>query len=149
MRLRVTGVSVVCATLLDVALAVDFAISAARRAKSTLDLSFSIVEIAAIAAVAILLVVVHEFLRKRGDAVFEEVSDELQWDTTGRRKTTEAGYAGSRPLLDARITLRSFASSSDLPLVPGKLGPAFYATLNILVLLVSALMMIVRSNPTY
>lgn len=68
----------------------------------------------------------HEKLRKNGDVIFNEVSDELQWqlerdhDTSSNRAETE------RPQLLIRIILRSFIRNTDLPVAPGKLGPLVY-----------------------
>jgi hypothetical protein len=86
-----------------------------------------------ITALTILWIVLYEAMRKRGETLFEEVSDELQWNV---RKESQAKYppADDRPMLNARIALRSFARATDLPLVPGKYGPGFYATINFVML---------------
>lgn len=76
---------------------------------------------------AVLTIVRYEILRKRGDALFEEISDELQWNIKRAVSTTE-----ERPMLTARVALRSFARATDLPLIPGKFGPGLYATINFL-----------------
>ncbi|MBL8230948.1 MAG: hypothetical protein JNL98_20810 [Bryobacterales bacterium] len=78
----------------------------------------------ALGVFAVLAVVLHEALRKQGDAIFEEISDEFH--RIGRSAETADTRA-----LSARITMRSFTISSDLPLVPGKFGPSFYAFVNI------------------
>lgn len=93
-------------------------------------------------ALALISVVVYESLRKQGDSLFEEVSDELQWNIrkAGRKTTAGADYeatvADERPKLHTRIILRSFARATDLPLIPGKFGPAIYAGVNTLMLFI-------------
>jgi hypothetical protein len=83
---------------------------------------------------ALVAIVRYDTLRKRGDALFEEISDELQWNI--RRNATET-IARERPELNARVALRSFARATDLPLIPGKYGPGIYATINFVVLFLS------------
>lgn len=76
----------------------------------------------------------YENLRKRGDVLFEEISDELQWNIRG---------VGAKPLpevkpsMSARLVLRTFARASDMPLIPGKLGPVGYVAINLLFVLLS------------
>jgi hypothetical protein len=78
-------------------------------------------------------VVMYESLRRRGDTLFEEISDELQWKI-GREARNEK-VANESPPLNARVVLRTFARTTDLPLVPGKFGPAVYAGINVLLTL--------------
>ena len=88
--------------------------------------------------VIVLSAAFHDAMRRRGDVLFEEVSNELHWggkessDVTG----SEAKHS-DRPTLDARITLRSFAYASDLPLIPGKFGPGIYIVVNLFFLFLS------------
>lgn len=74
----------------------------------------------------------HEMWRKRGDALFEEISDEVE-----RGIVSVAGepvFEGeSNLLLRARLALRDFAHASDLPFIPGKFGPTVYAAVNLLI----------------
>jgi hypothetical protein len=83
---------------------------------------------------ALVAIVRYDNLRKRGDALFEEISDELQWNV--RQNLTET-IARERPELNARVALRSFARATDLPLIPGKYGPGIYATINFVILFLS------------
>jgi hypothetical protein len=83
---------------------------------------------------ALVAIVRYDSLRKRGDALFEEISDELQWNV--RQNLTET-IARERPELNARVALRSFARATDLPLIPGKYGPGIYATINFVILFLS------------
>jgi hypothetical protein len=74
-----------------------------------------------------------ESWRKRGDALFEEISDELQWNIRGTRLLKDKSPAKERPEIQARVVLRTFARASDLPIIPGKFGPAIYITVNLLI----------------
>ena len=71
----------------------------------------------------------YESKRRQGEVLFEEISDELEWHIKGDK--TEA--ASTRPEIDARISLRSFFKTTDLPFIPGKFGPAFYLGFNIII----------------
>lgn len=84
--------------------------------------------------IAVIVIVRYESLRKRGDALFEEISDELQWNVR-QKESGKMPLAPERPMLKARITLRSFARATDIPLVPGKYGPGIYTTINLFLLL--------------
>lgn len=85
----------------------------------------------------ILCAAFHDAMRRHGEVLFEEVSDELQWQRTeakNRPRRLGEMQQGDRPTLDARVTLRSFSYVADLPLVPGKFGPGIYVALNLLFL---------------
>ena len=95
-------------------------------------------------ACALLCVVCFESLRKKGDAIFAEVSDELQWrirpvkksriDINGKKALEH--WSKDRPTLKVRIVLRSFSKASDLPIIPGQFGPAVYSGINVLISLI-------------
>jgi len=85
--------------------------------------------------VSIFLVFQFDLLKRKGDIVFKELSDELQWyvrygaeeQTTGRPEPN----AETRPQLRTRIVLREYAYSTALPLVSSSTnGPALYAIVN-------------------
>lgn len=76
-----------------------------------------------------------ETMRRRGDAIFQEVSDELQWHV-GRAEYREA--PPTRPLLKARVALRTFSAAAQLPLIAGPFGATGYAALNLAIALTSA-----------
>lgn len=82
------------------------------------------------ALAALLSVGLYETFRREGDALFEEISDELEWDIRSRR--ISAKMPQEKPELAVRTVLRKFARASDLPLIPGRFGPAIYAGLNLL-----------------
>jgi hypothetical protein len=77
----------------------------------------------------------YESTRKRGEVLFEEISDELEWYVDKSVNKTSS----IRPEIDARISLRSFVKTTDLPFVSGKSGPAFYLILNIVLIIISTL----------
>jgi hypothetical protein len=65
-----------------------------------------------------------ESLRKQGEAIYSELSDEFH---RTRNSTTESEFSNLR----YRVTLRKFATAMDLPLIPGKFGPIGYIVVNI------------------
>lgn len=93
----------------------------------------------------LICIVLFDFLRKKGDVLFEEISDELQWGVYNdvERKSDKEDYpvlersAEERPRLHVRIVLRSFSRAADLPLVPGRFGPAIYLLINIVLALIT------------
>ena len=86
----------------------------------------------AMGMLALMLVTANERFRRIGEVLFQEISDELQWNTRAERVPPGKGVASERPPLDTRIALRAFARAGDLPLVPGRFGLAIYAGLNII-----------------
>ncbi len=82
--------------------------------------------------IALIGVGFRETVRKQGDTLFEEISDEIQ---RGMRMSPQGmTYSISDDLLlRARIALRNFAKAGELPLVPGKFGPTIYAAVNLLI----------------
>jgi hypothetical protein len=86
--------------------------------------------------------VTFESRRKEGDALFKEISDELQWYIRFERAETSKTASSApehRPDLGARLTLRTYAQTSDLPLIPGAYGPLLYALINIVSVAIAAL----------
>lgn len=78
-----------------------------------------------------LTVLAFDMYRRRGNAIFEEISDELQWRVTSRYVEQESTESFERPNLDARIRLRDFVRASQLMLFPGQYGPALYMIVNV------------------
>ena len=85
---------------------------------------------------------VYDLAKREGDALFEEISDELQWkiasashsEVYSRVEIDEIDqHAKARPELNARVVLRTFASSTELPLIPGRYGAALYVAINIFI----------------
>ncbi|HYW07127.1 MAG TPA: hypothetical protein VE913_09240 [Longimicrobium sp.] len=83
----------------------------------------------------LVILIRYERLHKRGDTLFDEISDELSWFTQPSR-----GQPSSRPApvatppIDVRVVLRSFTRNADLPLVAGRFGPGVYGLINLLVI---------------
>jgi hypothetical protein len=95
------------------------------------------------AVTAFFSTVLYEACRRRGDVLFEEISDELQWRIppqapTGLKSRIDSSVAAMRPHLNVRITLRTYAKTTDLPLFPGKFGPGLYFIYNVIVLVIGA-----------
>ncbi|MCX7113104.1 MAG: hypothetical protein NTX45_23910 [Proteobacteria bacterium] len=81
---------------------------------------------------AILLALKFDYLRKEGDAYFEELSDELhgarilnQNDNTDSAINSEKRFS-----LKARVIIRNYSNSSSLPLIPGRYGPGVMVGVN-------------------
>lgn len=80
-----------------------------------------------IAFFSILLIIFREFYRRKGDALFEEIGDEL----AAAKRQDEPELSS----LEIRLILRSFAHAVDLPLVPGKFGALTYFLINLIMVL--------------
>ena len=81
--------------------------------------------------------VFRDSVRKGGETLFEELSDELQWHVLNDRQSLTQGIEG-RPSLEMRYQLRRFARNTDLPLISGPIGTAIYALLNLSIFLAGA-----------
>jgi hypothetical protein len=75
----------------------------------------------------------HEIWRKRGEVLFEEISDEVERRTVMIARDPKFEEEKPGLLLRARLALRDFAHASDLPFIPGKFGPTIYAAVNLLI----------------
>lgn len=87
---------------------------------------------------SVIMLVVFDSARKRGDALFAEISDELQWHVR-QAKGPHVEQPDDRPPFEMRVALRRFAYASDLPLIPGRLGPATYTLVNCAITVLSIL----------
>ena len=85
-----------------------------------------------VSLMAMCLIVAYEYKWRAGRAIFEEISDEFQWrkHSESRDVSSDEESDESAPL-DARIALREVARTTDLPLLPGRFGPAIYMLVNI------------------
>ncbi|MFN0108922.1 MAG: hypothetical protein ACKVZH_08705 [Blastocatellia bacterium] len=86
--------------------------------------------------VAILCVGLYEWLQKHGNVIFDEISDELEWNVTGAKLQEGGTLAGKRPEVNIRIVLRMFVRATNLPLLPGEYGPVFYFVFNLALIFV-------------
>jgi hypothetical protein len=135
-RLRLVGPLLLLVTLVNIGVML-WAIE--RSARSPRYVEYSELPVTLNVAITIATIAtlgLFETLRKRGDAIFQELSDELQWHL-GRRGFEDAPR--ERPLLEERITLRTFSAATELPLVPGLFGGAIYAALNLMIAVTSVL----------
>ncbi len=103
--------------------------------RSTLGISTSILVTTGVLTLGVMiLVVLFETDRKEGDALFKEISDELQWNVRfSGGMSPESAPPEKRPNLNYRFALRLFAQSTDLPLTPGRYGPLAYLLINLMV----------------
>lgn len=84
----------------------------------------------------------YERLHKRGDTLFEEISDELNWYL--REPPAEKSSVANRtPPITVRVVLRSYTRTTDLPLIPGRFGPGIYGLVNIAVMVLASLWFLV------
>jgi hypothetical protein len=89
----------------------------------------------ALLGVSVASALYFETIKKRGDVLFDELSNEFQWHLARvQRLSASEPSAAERPNLGYRIQLRSFLRVADLPLAPGKHGPLVYVMLNVLFL---------------
>lgn len=75
----------------------------------------------------ILLLFLWERLRVEGKMLFEEISDELEWHhRTFKPRVTYSETTPEPVNLGIRVSLREFLDASDMPLIPGPFGAAWY-----------------------
>jgi hypothetical protein len=138
-RLRTLGLSSAVMTFVEVAAVLAAVGVLPLRVTITIAEALPTI-VVGIGGVALMLLVVYDTTRKRGDALFEELSDELQWNVVnGSQGGSKPGPDRERPPVDVRVRLRDYARATDLPFVPGRFGAAAYAAIDILMILVLAL----------
>ena len=81
--------------------------------------------------VAVLCVALYEYFRRQGNVLYDEISDELEWNVRSARLAEGGKLAEYPPDVNVRIVVRMFAHATDLPLFPGDKGPAIYVLLNL------------------
>ena len=122
-RMRVLGLALALITFLNFLTVLWYLIS---RHGFCLEvdygIDFRVLISATLRTIAICIGVLHDFHRKRGEALFEEVSDELHWHIRPSG-FGDADVATARPPLRVRVVLRSLVNSADLPLIPGGSEP--------------------------
>lgn len=108
----------------------------------------------------VMLGMVFERYRRDGEAIYGEVTDELHRARSDESSELSRSYpsaeesserprmysprveSSERPRMSFRIALKNFASSMELPLIPGRYGVSIYLSLN---LAVTAFALLVRS----
>jgi hypothetical protein len=103
-------------------------------------------------SVVIAVIVLFDRRRRRGNGLFEEISNEIQSLTGEAFKemltaTTVYEYndaeletmtgLSKQVKFNARVTLRDFTRSAELPLVPGNIGPVIYFVFNLLITMIA------------
>jgi hypothetical protein len=90
-------------------------------------------------AYSLLALTVYDSLRKRGEAIFEELSEEVQWrvihseNSASLLSSTSESEHTELPRIDIRISLREFARTTSLPLVSSSTpGTTTYTIANLL-----------------
>jgi hypothetical protein len=82
--------------------------------------------------VNLLALFAYDRWRRKGNTLFTELSEELQWDLhdepLGRALHREGP---GRPQLPVRVVLRSFIKNTDLPLTSGPSGVQLYLAINL------------------
>jgi hypothetical protein len=133
-RLRRLGLVIFAGTVANLA-AVVYLRTGARLDEDFLDFYYRdyALWVGVLTSLVLVFAVLHDQLRRTGDVIFEEISDEVQWHK--QKHAGEAVVALERPLLHVRIALRRYAIAADLPLVRGRAGAAAYVGLNVLVLI--------------
>jgi hypothetical protein len=92
--------------------------------------------VAAAGLFTLVLALRHDALRRSGDAIFSELSDEMQL----RRVARDVGRDRESPdpernRFEIRLLLREYTHASDLPLLPGRYGPLVWCAIALFVLL--------------
>lgn len=118
--LRSLGLAMLLTTLFNLGVV---AVAAVRLLPPFVGLQMS----ALLFVVAVLFAMLFEQLRRRGEVIYGEVTDELH--------RAHSDPQLERPRLSFRIALKNFASSMELPLIPGRYGVSLYLLLNLGVLL--------------
>jgi hypothetical protein len=131
-KLRIIGITIFLITVFALALAIG---SLTNRYMYHDFLYFVII----LVILSLSLLVVYDYQRRRGDVLFEEVSDELQWNLTKTLKEQTDSPRPNRPDLLARIVLRQYNTSIDLPLARGKNGIMIYVLVNVSTLIIISL----------
>jgi hypothetical protein len=134
-RLRRDAQAIACLTFVVLIGSVSFSLAVEHLFRIHVLILLAFIPVCAVGvlvmAFTILFLAVHfETIRKRGDVLFKEISDELQWNV--RFSDPDGTAPPRRPSFDARLALRSFAHASDLPLVPGRYGPLAYALVDLM-----------------
>lgn len=79
-----------------------------------------------------ILALCFDVFRRRGDALYEAVSDGFK--SAGSSSSSDS-YLDEELMHEARYSLRNFDKASDLPLIPGKFGPAVLVGSNLILLI--------------
>lgn len=131
MQLRSVALLIMALSMANVAVTLLVSGGIVRSFPSHLAELFVLTLPAALAVSVLFLAFRFDYLRKEGDAYFEELSDELH----GKRASMDDSEKAERLSLRARVIIRTYTNTSSLPLVPGKYGPAIMAAVNLMLAL--------------
>jgi len=138
LRLRALGLMTAGATFLHFILV----ITAVTQILYLNTISYLILSVSLTACVTT-FIVLFDMYRKDGDSLYEEISDELQWNirsiSINEPKDNEITY-NRRPAMEYRLILRQFLRANDMPFISGRLGPAVYIAMNWMFLFGTALL---------
>jgi len=89
----------------------------------------------------IMLVIVFGFsfifdrLTASGEALYQEISDELEWQIKATEDTVEPNKVSTkeRPGLAIRLTMREYVLATRLAFVPGPYGVRYYLVINLFI----------------
>ncbi len=129
-QLRVLGSGVAFQTLLSVFVFIYQQFIRGGKSFGGSVLAISIV----LSGCSLIMLIMYDLSRRRADVLFEEISDELEWNV--RDSGTKVG--SRRPDLNHRVILRGYARSEFLPLTPFPAGITVYFVVNMGMAVLSA-----------
>lgn len=131
-RLRVTGQALFMVTGANLALVFALWVLYRLLPLLTTAMVLFIALSSALTLAAVVLAMMFEALRRRGDREFESMSAELQ---VYHRRAMAASESEEEPsggfVRDAQVALGAFTAAGNVPLIPGQFGPTLYALSNI------------------
>lgn len=150
-RMARLSIMIAALTACNVASFLFMAGSMARSGYSAYQASFVVLGVSlVVGGSALVAVVLFENLRKRGDVLFEEISDEFLWNAGSRSTESRVpSHPEERPPFNTRLYLRSYTRTADLPLFPGRIGPGLYAVVNLLTMVAAFLFRVMFFRPPY
>jgi hypothetical protein len=81
----------------------------------------------------LMFAVTFDYLKKEGNAYFEELSDELHGaKISNKEDVKKSSMSDEQFSLGARIIMRNYSNCSSLPLIPGRYGPALMVGVNLI-----------------
>jgi hypothetical protein len=101
-----------------------------------------------VALLGIQLLLVWDRCRREGMAVYEEISDEVEWRHRTFRKDGPEGQEsrGNKAILGVRLDLRRFLTNTELPFAPGSNASTIYV-LYFIFTIVCFVMILILSDP--
>ncbi len=89
----------------------------------------------------------YDQIRREGDAIFEEISDELEWHMKSKNNVESPPSSSDSPNLRTRTILRKYVYTVDLPLAQGNPRiSVIYAFTNLIISLMSIIAVAISST---